>query len=309
LNKLRILEKIQKENSTINALWIGTQLSALELLTIQSFLSHGHRFVLWIYYDMETKIPSDVQLKDANEIIPANKIFRYKYKDQFGHGKGSLAGFSDIFRYKLLYERGGWWVDMDVTCLKPLDFEEPYVFRPHHDMPVVGNMIKCPPKSELMKYCFERASIEVDEKNRDWHLPIQILNDGIEKYNLSGYIKNFTNPESFYELRKLIIYPIEIPEDWYAIHWINEEWRRNNIDKGYCKTGSALYQLYAANKVELLEFGKRKANKNFRKVYFPFAVVKSPLLAVRFLWNKYVAGKWGYVDYYLKKYFKSNRKK
>ena len=32
---------------------------------------------------------------------------------------GSLAAFSNLFRYKLLLERGGWWVDTDVICLRP----------------------------------------------------------------------------------------------------------------------------------------------------------------------------------------------
>jgi hypothetical protein len=292
-----------KQNKNVHALWIGSVLSPLELLTLKSFLRNGHTFHLWVYDSLKTSIPKEVILKDANEIIPSDKIFRYKHTDQFGHGKGSLAGFSDIFRYKLLYEHGGWWADMDVTCLKPLDFDEPYVFRPHHDMPVVGNLMKCPPKSELMKYCFERASNEVDENNRDWHLPIQILNDGIAKFNLSGYIKHFTNPESFYELRKLIIYPVEIPKDWYAIHWINEEWRTNGIDKGYCKQGSALYTLYADNKVELPKFSKQKLKQNFRKVFFPFASAKNPYLLVKFIYNRI----WGYVDYCHNKYFKRNQ--
>src|SRR5262249_43552223 len=30
---------------------------------------------------------------------------------------GSHALFSNLFRYKLLAERGGWWVDTDVICL------------------------------------------------------------------------------------------------------------------------------------------------------------------------------------------------
>jgi hypothetical protein len=31
-------------------------------------------------------------------------------------GKGTYAGFSDLFRYKMLFDRGGWWVDTDVVC-------------------------------------------------------------------------------------------------------------------------------------------------------------------------------------------------
>lgn len=239
-----IQESKLNNNKTIHGLWIGSVLSSLELLTINSFLAHGHDFVLWTYEKLETTVPAGVIIKNANQIIPFEKIFRYKNKDQFGHGQGSLGGFSDIFRYKLLFENGGWWVDMDVTCLKPLDFESPYVFRPHHDMPVVGNVMKCPKGSPLMKYCFDRASAEVDENNRDWHLPIQILNDGIQKFNLSVYITDLANPESWVENRKMITKNIELPVKWYVIHWINEEWRRSGINKNYSAKNSTLHQLY-----------------------------------------------------------------
>ena len=30
---------------------------------------------------------------------------------------GSVAGFSNLFRYELLRRDGGWWVDTDVLCL------------------------------------------------------------------------------------------------------------------------------------------------------------------------------------------------
>jgi len=242
--------KLNNDNKTVHGLWIGSTLSSLELLTIQSFIDNGHEFHLWLYYQMATPLPSGTVVKDARNVLPSERIFRYKYSDQFGHGKGSLAGFSDIFRYKLLHDYGGWWVDMDVTCLKPLDFPSTYVFRPHHDMPVVGNIMKCPPRSELMQYCYERAFREVDENNRDWHLPIQILNDGIEQMGLSGYIRNITNPESWYENRKMIIGKIDIPENWYAIHWINEEWRRNGINKNYALEGSTLHHLFLQHKLD-----------------------------------------------------------
>jgi hypothetical protein len=219
----------------------------MELLTIRSFIRNGHEFQLWAYDPKISPLPEKVVVRDASSVLPASRIFRYKNTDQFGHGKGSLGGFSDIFRYKLLYEQGGWWMDMDVTCLKPFDFKDPYVFRTHHDMPVVGNIMKCPRGSELMGYCYERASVEVDENNRDWHLPIQILNDGIEKFSLSHYIRPITNPESWYENRRMIVSPVEIPDSWYAIHWINEEWRRNKINKNYSRPGSAYRDLLIAN--------------------------------------------------------------
>ena len=219
------------DDNNVNALWIGSSLSNVELLSIYSFIKNGHTFTLWAYDKIETPLPEGLIVKDASEIIPRENVFCYKYTNQFGHGKGSYAGFSDIFRYKLLYEYGGWWVDMDVTCLKQFDFDDPYVFRTHHDFPMVGNIMKCPKGSELMKRCYDEASSKINENNSDWHLPIQILNDNIEKLGLSKYIRTFSNHDSWNVIRKMLVKNISIPENWVAIHWVNEEWRRNKVNK------------------------------------------------------------------------------
>lgn len=242
---------LTESNKIINGLWIGEKLSKIELLTIASFINHGHDFHLWTYDTIVTPLPEKVTLRNANEIIPREKIFRYKNKNQFGHGKGSLAGFSDIFRYKLLYEKGGWWVDMDVTCLKPFEFAEPYIFRTHQSLLVVGNMMKCPPHTELMKECFEKANNEVDENNTDWHKPIEILAEGVKKYKLENYIKNISNLDSWQLVRKLLINKKHVNPDWYAIHWVNEEFRRNKINKEYFFKNSTIYDLMQQNKIEI----------------------------------------------------------
>jgi len=211
---------------------------------MRSFVIKGHEFHLWLYDELQTPIPAGVIVEDASSVIPRDKAFYYKNINQFGHGKKSYAGFSDIFRYKLLFEKGGWWADMDVFCLKAFDFKEPYVFRSHHDLPVVGNMIKCPPASELMKRCYEQAINEVDENNTDWNKPIRILNDNIEQLGLSLYIQKISNDDKWNDVRKLLYKNEKIPDSWHAIHLVNEEWRRNNINKNFFFKGSAIARLY-----------------------------------------------------------------
>lgn len=222
----------EKEEETVNALWVGNVLSPLELLTIHSFLAHGHIFKLWLYDKVETPLPSGILIGDANEIIPREKIFRYNHKNQFGHGKGSYAGFSDIFRYKLLYEYGGWWTDMDVTCLKSLAVDNPYFFRTHHELNVVGNVMKCPKRSELMKRCYEEASREIDDNNTNWHKPIEILNRHITHLHLSEYkVKDVSNHDLWEDTSRFIFSNEAFPEHWHFIHWQNEEWRNQHLEK------------------------------------------------------------------------------
>lgn len=223
---------MEPSNKIIHGLWIGAHLSALEFLTIHSFLFHGHEFHLWLYEPLLTPLPSGVIVQDANEILPEKHIFRYKNKNTSGHGKGSLAGYSDIFRYKLLFEKGGWWSDMDITCLKPLLFLTPYVFRNHDLLPVVGNLMKCPKGSPLMLACFEIAIKQITAENTDWLKPVVILNEQIKKFQLLKFVrKDISNPDRWEIIERYRSFSSRIPENYYVLHWMNEEWRSNGIDK------------------------------------------------------------------------------
>jgi hypothetical protein len=279
---------VVNDDKVINGLWIGTYLSAIEQLTIKSFLNQGHTFVLWTYEPV-INVPANTTIKDANEIIPKKDVFTYKYYNQFGHGKGSYAGFSDLFRYKLLYELGGWWVDMDVTCLKPFVFESQYVFRHHHKNGLVGNIMKCPPKSDLMLYCFEQASKLINEDNRDWMLPLKILKEGINKHDLNSYTKDISNKDSWPDVAKLLKSPKSLDQNWYAIHWMNEEWRRLNLSKDTFLKGSLIAKLLFENDIKIKLFPKVKAAHyiykigkiNYSLINLPFQI-KSVFYRIKF---------------------------
>src|SRR4051812_38958117 len=93
----------------INGLWIGAALGPLQLLTIKSFIANGCEFHLWTYNSLTGVLPSGLKIRDANEIISRDSVFCYPTDSEIDvpFGKGSYAGFSDVFRYKLLHELGG----------------------------------------------------------------------------------------------------------------------------------------------------------------------------------------------------------
>lgn len=97
----------------IQSLWIGDSLSTIEQLCINSFLKNNHEFHLYIYDDIKN-IPEGTIVKDGNDILDRNKIFTYN--------NGRVSGFANWFRLELLKKFGGFWVDLDVICLKPFDF-------------------------------------------------------------------------------------------------------------------------------------------------------------------------------------------
>jgi hypothetical protein len=274
-----------KPEKHVHGLWIRGPLSPMEWLTIHSFIYHGFTFYLWTYEKEPYTLPENAFKKDAREIIPENKIFTYQSTNQFGHGKGSFAGFSDIFRYALLYKYGGWWTDMDVTCLDRLDFQQPYVFRGMKNSRVaVGNIMYAEPNSALMEWCYREAMNKITSDNRDWLLPLRILNDGIRHFGLNGYILSFTNNDSWPLVRKYLLYDKSL-NDWKAFHWMNEEFRRLSIPKDYVIMNSTLEQQMRfydiqpgiVSGTELSEYKRKAGLMNYLKVnwrLFPSWIIR-----------------------------------
>jgi len=110
----------------IQSLWVGDRLRTMERLCISSYLRNGHDFHLYTYNPVEG-IPDGTVVKDANEVMP-NIVDQFRF----------TAQFADWWRYNLIYQEGGWWVDTDTVCLKPFDdlnYEhvlEAYVKAPAH---------------------------------------------------------------------------------------------------------------------------------------------------------------------------------
>ncbi|WP_432474593.1 glycosyltransferase [Amphritea sp. HPY] len=130
--------------SEFQALWIGEKLSILEHLSLKSFVVNGHNVTLYTYGPVDN-VPDGVVLADAGEILPESEIFVYK-------NRKSYAAFANWFRYKLLLERGGYWIDTDVVCLRPFDFERPVVFGYEENQRVNNAVIGFPAGHSLMKH-------------------------------------------------------------------------------------------------------------------------------------------------------------
>jgi len=58
------------------------------------------------------------------------------------------------------------------------------------------------------------------------------------------YIRIMSNHDKWYYIRKFLYKNMPIPPHWYAIHLINEEWRRNKIDKNVFYKNSTIGNLY-----------------------------------------------------------------
>lgn len=217
----------------INAFYQGEKITKLELLTAVSFLENGHVFNLFTYNTGIKKLfPKEVNIINANEILEESKMFLYE-----GNGdcvKGSISGFSDILRYYIVYKMGGWYVDMDVTCLKNFNsLNQDIVIRPHNKTATVANIIKMPKGYEPLKKLIEATEASVDRNNNEWIKPLIIFNNFIAQNNLQDKIvdKSIFGDDSYFIIKSFLMndYFIarkNLPE--YAIHWCNTAFKTGN---------------------------------------------------------------------------------
>ena len=85
----------------------------METLCLISFIKTGYDVHVYCYDELE--LPAGVTKKNAADVLPRDQVFTHCHP---GFGSGSFAGFADRFRYHLLYEKGGWWFDMDFVSIR-----------------------------------------------------------------------------------------------------------------------------------------------------------------------------------------------
>ena len=260
-NRYNILDNENKEdknieidNNVIQSLWVGNKLGLIEQLCIRSYLKQGYDFHLYTYNPVDN-IPDGTTVMDANKILPSTEIFYYN-KEAFydGSSEGSPSGFSNVFRYKMLYELGGIWTDMDMICINPLNFEKKYVFTSEIDMRTgkiktnVG-FIKCPAKSRLLRYCYEVAK-NTDKTTLKWNqIGPQLFDEAVKKYNMSKYVLPWWDfcPIGYDNINKIFEPGASRMEDYmgtsHAIHLWGECIRREKYDVSNLKDDSLFLQL------------------------------------------------------------------
>jgi len=213
----------------------------MEQLSIASFLQNGHEYHLYVYDELKN-VPATTVLKDANEILPASRIFQYKHQ-------ASYAGFANFFRYKLLLERGGWWVDTDVVCLKVFDFPEAHVYASEVDKDhevINSGIIKAPAGSSVMAYAWEVCQSK-DPGQLMWgETGPRLITQAVKKFSLERYQKPywFFCPLEYTEWQRVLEPDADglIHEDAYAIHLWNEKWRAAGQDKNVRYASNCLYE-------------------------------------------------------------------
>lgn len=225
----------------VQGLWVEGPLSAMELLSVRSFLANGHPYHLYSYDDVPN-LPAGAELRPATDVLPASAIFRYSAEEG-----GSFAAFSNLFRYRLLHLRGGWWADMDVVCLRPFDFAADRVFaseRCRQGGEVCTTcVLKVPAGDETCDDCYGRAARD-ERRATIWGATGPALLDRVvRERGLGGRV---VSPDAFCPIdwwrAEDLHRAVELPAAAYAVHLWHELWRRHGWRKEPCYPPRALYQ-------------------------------------------------------------------
>ena len=104
----------------VGTLWIGGALSWMEQLCLKSFVDQGQKITLFSYEDIPN-VPAGVIRRDGRDIIDTDDFIKYEQKDSF-------ALFADLFRLHMIKHCPGMiWIDTDVYCHRPMDYDSDYV--------------------------------------------------------------------------------------------------------------------------------------------------------------------------------------
>lgn len=130
----------------VGTLWIGGPLSWMEQLCLKSFVDAGQKITLFSY-DFIPNVPDGVTHRRGQEIIDTNDFIKYERKDSF-------ALFADWFRLHMIARNPGMiWVDTDVYCWRPMDYDSDYVMG--HELPdsdrVNNAVLGLPADSEILR--------------------------------------------------------------------------------------------------------------------------------------------------------------
>ena len=107
-------------NFEVASLWSGSDLSYFEHLCMKSFVDNGYKFHLFTKGPVDN-IPDYVEHHDAGDIYQQSDI-------QSADMRYSNGIYSDIWRVHLLQKTDFMTVDLDVYCLRPIDYEKEYYF-------------------------------------------------------------------------------------------------------------------------------------------------------------------------------------
>jgi hypothetical protein len=197
-------------SQTFNAFWHGAALSPLHWACLSSFIERGHRLRLFSYRDLD--VPKGVILEDARKIMSDKELFEFE---------NSFSAFSNIFRYKVLLEQGGWWVDTDVLCLKEDIPDCTYAWARQDEDSINGAVLRFPAGDPTLRKIHD-AALKIGKRVKVWgQIGPTLLTKFLAGRQFPGHYGT--------------------THEFYPVHWLEPHlfWMRDGNDVVVHKCGNA----------------------------------------------------------------------
>lgn len=224
--------------NVVCSFWMGS-LSNLEITSIKSFIYNGFDVVLYTYEPEALKNSINLKnliIKDASCVI-SNALYEKVFDKSTIKGRYTQPSwFADMFRYKMLYDNGGVWFDLDIICVRPFSVDKTMLVMQKDDDCSINNNFICVEKGDkLIKCALDKCmeNFKNDTKRSHGSLGPSLLSSLLKLPQFSWY-KQFVLPSlAFNEIDWREIKSITEPnmhmdllldENVLGIHLWNKVW-------------------------------------------------------------------------------------
>jgi Capsular polysaccharide synthesis protein len=194
-----------------SAFWHGPPISPMHWACLASFIERGHQVDLYAYEHLQ--VPTGVNVRDANEVLPIDKLFVFHNPNL---KSPDLGPFSDLFRFKLLLDRGGWWIDADVLCNRS-DFPEcGYAWaNEFHELKgtklnIGTSQIKFPKGDRIVKQLYDECSALIPVMTRREEIGPDLITSIIKRH--ATPLGHFGSAATFYPIQWIESFKLWLPE-------------------------------------------------------------------------------------------------
>lgn len=195
---------------SISLFWDRQRLKKLNHLCLLTHLEQNNKVNIYTYdpvlFDC-FKHPN-LNIINANEIISETEKFYYKGNNTCAYN--CVVGFSDLFRYMVLYKNGGWYFDFDTIMFRPIPEElvlQDTVIRPHFGYTYASNICKFKKGDAILMELYKITKEKVNENNNEWGLPLKIFTDIIEKSDYKSFLidKKYFSNDNFEDIFNFLL--------------------------------------------------------------------------------------------------------
>jgi hypothetical protein len=214
-------------------------------------VDRGHRTEVFSY-DLNLKVPDWIVVRNATEILPRERVLRPLGEE------GRVAIHANLFRYALLNQLGGWWVDPDVLLLNAeMPSDDIFLGGPNVFGLVPTGALRFPAGHPLLAEAIAQTELLGDSLEAWASAGSALLTTLVERHGLGESFRSRQplGPVSWFEVPNLFD-PANAGElhrkcnDFCFLQLHDEVWRRAGVPHDLAPPqGSFLYEMFVRHPV------------------------------------------------------------